>query len=281
MPGAKCEYFGLCGGCQNQHIDPTEQIQIKQAKLIELFTAEKLNPTTFLDPITGPLWNYRRKARLGVKYVAKKEKVLVGFREKNKGFLTDMDTCEVLHSSVSDLIPSLKTMIAELEAFKTIPQIEVACGDEETALVFRHLKPLSISDTQTLKAFAKAHGIHLYLQPKGIKTVHLIEPENHEPRVSYDLPDFNCRFKFHPMDFVQVNADINQKLVAKAVELLDLKNTDTVLDVFCGLGNFSLPLATQAKHEVGVEGSGEMIDRANENATLNNVKNTSFFFAPI
>jgi 23S rRNA (uracil1939-C5)-methyltransferase len=229
----------------------------------------------------SPALGYRRKARLGVKYVPARESVLVGFREKRNSFLTDIDRCVVLDPRIGDRITPLREMLHGLDAYRRIPQVEVACGDREAAMVFRNMDPLSESDTAALIRFGQAHELHIYLQPKGPDTVHRIWPDSGEERLSYDMEEFDLTMKFHPMDFTQVNAGINRTMVHRAVEWLDIQPGERVLDLFCGLGNFTLPLARSAAHVVGVEGDESMVVRGRENAELNGLSNVAFHGADL
>ena len=271
-----CPHFQVCGGCSMQHLDVEKQIHHKQQAMLDaLKHIGKVIPETVFDPMVGDLWGYRRKARLGVRYVRKKEKVLVGFRERAGRFLADIDACRVLHPSVGEKLPELQALIVQMDARETIPQIEVAVGDNATALVFRHLEPLSDKDQQLLLAFAKVHNFQLYLQPKGPTTVHCIWPEN--PELFYEHPEFDTKVKFGPQDFFQVNSSINRQMVPRAVELLKLDGTQKVMDLFCGLGNFTLPIARHAAEVVGVEGDSVMVQRAKQTALDNGISNTRYF----
>lgn len=275
-----CEHADMCGGCSLQHMDPKMQIALKQDVLLEQFrhfggiSAESLQ-----EPMTGPDTGYRRKARLGVRYVTKRDEVLVGFREKHSSFLTAIHHCEVLDPRVGRLIPNLRELARDLTVYNQLPQIEVAMGDEQVALVIRHMAPLTEDDLAKLRAFGEAHNLAVYLQPKGPNTVHLLYPEGGVERLSYALPEFGVELKFHPMDFTQVNADINKKMLSRAIEWLDLNENDRVLDLFCGLGNFTIPLATKAGQVVGVEGDETMVVRGKENATHNKLDNVRFYAA--
>jgi len=274
----KCPHFLTCGGCSLQHILPEAQISFKQNILLEqLEHIGKTKPETILDPITGPHYAYRHKARLGARYVIKKEKMLVGFREVQGRYLADIDQCDILHPSVGYKLRDLADLIMKLTIPREIPQIEVAIGDTETALIFRHLEALTDEDLAFITAFGKEHNFQIYLQPGKPKTIHKIFPNDGNERLHYALPDFNLEFKFYPCDFTQVNPEINRKMVTRAIELLDVQKTDNVLDLFCGLGNFTLPIATKAKSVVGVEGSEEMVSRGKENALHNNINNASFY----
>jgi 23S rRNA (uracil1939-C5)-methyltransferase len=277
-----CEHFSICGGCSMQHIDSDAQIQFKQKTLLEqLKHFGKVEPEIVLPPIKGNPWHYRRKARLGVRYVRKKERVLVGFREKFSNFLADIHSCPVLHQSVGTRIADLSALIASLSQYEHIPQIEVAISDHETALIFRHMTPLPEEDINKLCEFAKANNLHFYLQPNAPEKIHKIWPLNSADKLSYfiQLPNHQLEMQFYPLDFIQVNSEINQLMLKQALHLLDPQSTETVLDLFCGLGNFTLPLALYAKHVTGVEGSNEMVVRAAENARHNNIQNVEFHAA--
>lgn len=242
-----CPHFGLCGGCSLQHIHPDVQIKLKQQALLgHLQHLANIQPEKVLEPLTGPTLGYRYKARLGVKYVEKKGKVLVGFREKANSFIADLSVCKVLHPSVGERLEKLSVLIMQLEARKTIPQIEVAISDEVTSLVFRHLEPLVDSDKQALIDFARAEELHILLQPGGPDTIEPLWPENPDV-LHYVLEHHDVRIEFKPSDFTQVNPVINQQMIDRTVEYMDLSESDTVLDLFCGLGNFTLPMARRAK----------------------------------
>lgn len=284
----ECAHAGVCGGCSLQHLDPERQILEKQNILLENFTRiGKVQPEAILPPITGPYSSYRRKARLGVKYVRKKERVLVGFREKRNPFLADIGRCEVLHSSVGHIINELAELIGSLEAYDRIAQIEVAVSDKVAGLVFRNLEPLSENDLKSLTNFCIQHGLYCYLQPAGPDSVKLIWPgtvddnadrsESERPALSYRLDKHDTELWFEPTDFTQVNSEINQKMLDLALELLDLKKTDRVLDLFCGIGNFSLVLARYAASVVGVEAELKMVERARMNALANHIENANFY----
>lgn len=274
----ECAHFLTCGGCRLQHFSSEAQIAFKQAALLEQFEHfAKTLPATLLPPLTGPTYGYRRKARLGVRFVIKKDKLLVGFHELNGRYIADIDSCAVLHPTVSALLAPLKTYLTQLASYRDIPQIEVAVGDSEKALVFRHLNPLNTADQALLKAFGRQHDVHIYLQGGNLKTTHRIWPEIGEERLSYRFPQHNLILKFHPQDFIQVNAEINQQLSDRVISLLALSEQDQVLDLFCGLGNFTLPIARYCKAVVGIEGEAVMIDRALENAQYNQLNHVDFF----
>lgn len=277
----KCHYYDICGGCSLQHLKIEEQIAAKEVQLLNhLKHTGKTTPKSILPPLTGKSWGYRHKARLSVKYVIKKEKVLVGFRERLSGrFIADIEQCEVLHPAVGLLIHDLKQMIATLSNYQDIAQCEVAIGDNQNALILRHLSTLTDSDLAILGEFGKTHCIKWYLQSGGPDTVKPLDGD--EAFLTYDLPDWGLTMSFKPTDFTQVNPSINAKMVSLALDLLDLTKEDRVLDLFCGLGNFSLPIASQSKEVIGVEGSDDMVERARMNAHLNQLDNTQFFSADL
>ncbi len=272
----KCEFFGLCGGCSLQHMQHDFQIEHKQSVLLEQLThIGKVKPKSVIPPLTGPIWGYRRKARLGVKFVDKKERLLVGFREKYSPFVADMNSCEVLHPSVGTLIEPLQGLITELSLIKQIPQIEVAIGDDVTALIFRHLADFNDEDLVKLSDFAEQHNIEIYLQSGGLDSV--VPLVNTSPRqLSYALTEFDVTLNFLPTDFTQVNLEINRAMVPRALELLEVNSKDNVLDLFCGIGNFTLPLARKAASVLGIEGEHGLVERAKQNAALNDINNVEF-----
>ena len=277
----RCAQANICGGCSLQHMSPDAQIQMKQGVLLEqLQHFGALQPEEVLPPLTGPIYGYRRKARLGVKFVIKKESVLVGFREKRNSFLAEIEQCHVLAEEVGLRFPELKQLIMSLQAKNAIPQIEVAKGDDGVALIVRHLEPLSERDQQALQGFCEENELQLYLQPGGNDTVHKVWPEGEE-RLSYRLPQFDLQMKFHPTDFTQVNQEINQDMIAKALDFMDVQPDERILDLFCGLGNFTLPLATKAAQVVGVEGADAMVVRGRENAEFNSLDNVAFYGADL
>jgi len=256
------------------HMSPEAQLSLKQNTLAEqLSHFGGLTPESWLAPLTGPLWSYRRKARLGVKHVPKKERVLVGFREKGSPFLAVLEQCEVLDQRVGLRLAELGEMIKGLEAHNRIAQIEVAMDDEHVALVFRNLDPLSESDQQVLINYGQQHDFWIYLQSGGPDTVTPIWPEN--PQLRY-APEADLQLNFEPNDFTQVNAEINYKMIQGTMALLEIKADDRILDLFCGLGNFTLPLATRVTEVVGVEGDANLVKHARQNATLNNLNNATF-----
>jgi len=271
----RCEHFGLCGGCSLQHLDAKAQILYKQTAMLDsLKHIGKVSPETVFDPLTGDTWGYRRKARLGAKFVRKKGRALVGFRERRNGFLADLKACEVLHPEVGYHLSDLQTLIGKMEIKEAVPQIEVAIGDNNISLVFRHLEPLSEHDLALLTDYAREFKVQLYLQSGGLDTVKLLYPDSAE--LYYEHKDFNTRIDFGPNDFFQVNSSINRKMVPWVVDLLDLSGEETVLDLFCGLGNFTLPIARHAKAVIGVEGDEMMVHRAKQAALANGIENTDY-----
>ena len=278
-----CPHYQWCGGCSLQHLDEAQQIHEKQSVLLELL--ERIGhcqPQQILPPLRSTTWHYRNKARLSVRYVEKKQATLVGFREKNNPrYITEINQCPVLNAKIDEQIINLRQLIDAFEDPTTIAQVEVAAGDDEIALIFRHLKPLSLADQEKLQVFGQKTKFRLFLQPGGNETVHLFYPEKETEFLTYALPQENLAFQFHPTDFTQVHAGLNRLMVARALELLALTAEDSVLDLFCGLGNFSLPLAKYCAQVIGVEGSKTMVARAEMNALANGLTNTRFFCADL
>ncbi|WP_084652068.1 23S rRNA (uracil(1939)-C(5))-methyltransferase RlmD [Ottowia thiooxydans] len=267
-----CPHFGLhagaCGGCKMQHLDASAQVAVKQRVLEDNFWhLGKVKPELILRPIEGPAWGYRYRARFSVRYVEKKGQVLIGFHERKSRYVADMRECPVLPPHVSALLLPLRALIYGMQARQTCAQIELAAGDGVTALVLRHLEPLSAGDLQKLREFGKEHAVQWWLQPKGPTTVHLLEEGG--PELSYELPDFGITMPFKPTDFTQVNPHINRVLVTRALGLLKAQRHERVIDWFCGLGNFTLPIATQAGSVLGIEGSDALVARANQNLERN------------
>jgi 23S rRNA (uracil1939-C5)-methyltransferase len=276
----RCLHFGVCGGCALQHLDSVAQIAAKQRALLENFERiGKVTPQYVLPPLTDSPWGYRRKARLSVKYVEKKGRVLVGFRESNGRYVADIASCDVLDPAVGTRIAAIAALIEALDAKRDIPQIEVAAGDDLVALVFRHLHPLSEHDRDALIEFAKSTGLAVFLQPGGIDSVAPLWPDN--AALTFRLPAYDVEFDFRPLDFVQVNAGMNRRMVDHALGLLDPQPQDRVLDLFCGLGNFTLPLARRAACVTGVEGEAGLVRRAAENARSNAIDNADFHAADL
>ena len=274
----KCPHFGLCGGCSLQHMEAGAQIKAKQQVLLDnLKHIGKVVPEAVLPPLTGSVWGYRTKGRLGVKDVIKKGRVLVGFREKRSPYVADLTRCEVLHPSVGEHLGDLSELIERLEAKARIPQIEIAVTAAATALLFRHLDPLSEADLEVLQQFAVDRQYHVYLQPGGPDSVQPLWPQ--QSVLSYQLPAESIEIRFRPTDFTQVNTGINEQMIARVLELLALEQSDTVLDLFCGLGNFTLPMARHAGTVTGVEGEAGLVSRARDNAILNDIGNAIFHTA--
>ena len=268
-----CPNFGMhtgaCGGCKMQHLHIGAQVAVKQRVLEDnLRFIGKVKADNLLRPIEGPAWHYRYRARLSVRYVRKKGTVLVGFHERKSGYVADMTECHVVPQHVSDMLVPLRGLISSMDARETIPQIELACGDDLTAFVLRHMEPLSAADLARLRAFAVVNpGLQWWVQSGGLETVRLLDEAVQE--LNYALPEFGVVMPFKPTDFTQVNPHINQVLVSRALRLLDVQPHERVIDWFCGLGNFTLPLATRAREVLGIEGSEVLVARSNENYKLN------------
>jgi 23S rRNA (uracil1939-C5)-methyltransferase len=273
-----CPHFGVCGGCSLQHLEPLAQVAVKQRVLEDaLWHIARVRPQRLLAPIHGPAWGYRQRARLSVRYVPKKGGALVGFHEKKSSFVADMTTCPVLPPRISALLPKLRTLVGALSIRDRLPQIELAIGDGEAgeALILRHLAPLTADDEQVVSEFAKLHGVHIYLQSSGPASIQPFYPP--QSTLSYALPDFSVKFEFEPSDFTQVNGAINRVLVRRAISLLDPSPGDKVADFFCGLGNFTLPIARRGADVIGVEGSAALVRRAEMNAALNELTERARF----
>jgi 23S rRNA (uracil1939-C5)-methyltransferase len=267
-----CPHFGLhqgaCGGCKMQHLDAAAQVAVKARALEDqLWHLGKVKPDLVLRPIAGPAWGYRYRARLSVRYVIKKSEVLIGFHERKSRYVADIKSCAVLVPHVSAMLMPLRQLIEAMDARETVPQIELACGDTVTALVLRHLEPLTDGDILKLREFGAAHNVQWWLQSKGPETVKLMDEGGEQ--LSYALPDFGITMPFKPTDFTQVNPQINRVLVTRALRLLDVQKHERVIDWFCGLGNFTLPLATQAREVLGIEGSDMLVERATDNLKEN------------
>lgn len=276
----RCEYHPVCGGCSLQHLSSEAQIALKQKILFDnLRQIAQVIPDETLEPIAGEQWGYRRKARLGVRDVKAKGRVLVGFREKSNRYLADIHSCEVLHQSVGKRLDELSELIGCLHGRQVIAQIEVAVSDDVTALVFRNLKALDEHDLQLLTEFARKYDYCIYLQPGNIETIQPLWPES--PRLTYSLADHNVVMEFRPGDFTQVNASVNGLMVERVIEQLQLQQHDTVMDLFCGLGNFTLPIARRAGFVIGVEGDRGLVQRAQYNAESNGIMNVSFHMADL
>ena len=281
----RCAHFGVCGGCALQHLEESKQILAKQRVLLENF--ERIGhvaPQAVLPPLTGGAWQYRRKGRFSVRRVEKKDKTLVGFRERDPRFVADLHECHTVVPAIGALIPPLSALVDGLAARRDIPQIEFIVGDatadfDGVALVIRHLQPLSGEDRAALLAFGERHRVALYLQPGGVDSVHPLWPA--QPSLSFRLAPWDVVLAFRPLDFIQVNASINEAMIARTFELLDLQAGDRVLDLFCGLGNFTLPMARLVSEVVGVEGEAGLVARARENAQRNGLSNATFHAADL
>jgi len=277
---ARCPSFGYCGGCSQQHMSMDTQLARKQAALLQAFREiGKLEPALVYAPLDALHWNYRRKARLSVRDVAAKDRVLIGFRERNGRYVADIEACHILHPVIADALPKLSDLLKTLESRCTIPQIEVACGDDRCAMIIRHLEKLSDKDTEIFRTFARETNIGIYLQSAGPASVQLLEPMDFQ--LEYAFEPLGLRFRFEPLDFIQVNGALNQQMLQRALELLDPQPEDNILDLFCGLGNFTLPLARGAGRVTGLEGSAEMVERGRLNADLNGLKNVKFHTADL
>ena len=278
--GAKCAAFERCGGCSLQHLENDNQVEFKQHSLLEMMQHAGVKTGQIMTPLRSKSWGYRRKARLGVKYVHKKGRVLVGFRERNASFLADMSQCEVLIPEVGYHLQDLAKLIEQLDARESIPQIEVAADDKKVVLVFRHLQALSVTDEEKLIAFAKTFKYSIQLQAKGPDSIRNLYPSEQSLQFA-PLPDDDISIDFTAVDFVQVNNDINQQMVAQTLAHLQLQPEDEVLDLFCGLGNFTLPIAKRCAMVTGVEGDLAMVQRAKASAVANEIHNTQYFAADL
>ena len=279
---ARCEAFGRCGGCSLQHVSEEQQRAIKSQTLRD--NLERIGGVVadeWLPPIIAPAWHYRRRGRLAVKDVPAKGRVLVGFRERHAPFITDMHRCEVLAKPVDGLIDPLSELIAGLSIRARLPQIEVAVAENAVALVFRVLDAPSDNDKELLRKFGIANDLRMYLQPGGLDSIELLDPDEQVEPLFYTLQAFDIRIEFEPLGFVQVNSDINEQMVAKAIDLLQVGPDDRVLDLYCGIGNFSLPLARRCKEVLGVEGDNMLVSSARHNADVNGLTNASFRVADL
>jgi 23S rRNA (uracil1939-C5)-methyltransferase len=275
----RCAYFGTCGGCAMQHVDPAAQVAAKQRVLEDnLARIGKVAPEAVLAPIQGPAWGYRHRARLSVHYVAKKGGVLVGFHERKSSFVADIRSCEVLPPAVSRLIVPLREMFTTMALRERLPQVELAVGESVTILVLRHLEPVGEEDCAKLRTFADRHGIQWWFQPKGPETAHPFYPED-APPLDYRLPEFGLAIGFRPTEFTQVNSAVNRALVKRAVDLLDPRPGERIGDLFCGLGNFTLAIAARGATVVGMEGAATLTARGEENARANGLQDLASFLA--
>jgi len=271
----RCAHFGVCGGCLLQHLSPAAQLEAKERQLLEnLLRIGNLRPARVLAPLRGPEWAYRRRARLGIKYVHKKGRVLAGFREREKPYIADIKRCEVLLEPLGRLPEALAALTETLEIREKLPQVEVAAGDDCTALVFRVLEAPGEADLAKIAAFGAARGLQIFLQPGGLESVRALR-DDYAP-LTYTLDAGNVVIEFGPVDFIQVNRDINASMVDAAMRLLGPGPDDAVLDLFCGLGNFTLPLARRARRAAGVEGDVALVSKARANAARNGIANAEF-----
>lgn len=281
----RCAHFGVCSGCAMQHYAEDKQILAKQNVLLDnLSRIGHVTPQTVLPPLTDASWGYRRKGRFSVRRVDKKDKTLVGFREVDPRFVADVSFCHTVIPAIGDKVAALAELVDGLQARKDIPQIEFIAGDRQAdfsgiALTIRHLSPLSDADKAALVAFGQQHGFAIFLQPGGVDSVHPLWPE--QVKLAFSLPEWNLEFNFRPLDFIQVNAGLNGKMIRSALDLLDAQPHERVLDLFCGLGNFTLPLARTVREVVGVEGEAGLVMRARENAAHNNLPNAQFHAADL
>ena len=271
-----CAYFGRCGGCTIQHLNYETQVKFKHSVVREaLLRIAGIEPREWLPPITGPEWHYRRRARLGVRYVLGKERVLVGFKERATRYITDMASCRVLVKPADALPELLARLIDKTTLTKRLPQVEIAVGELSQAAVFRVLDEPSADDLRLFSEFGWKNKIDIYLQRGGPGTVQALDHAAVR-LLTYTLPEFDIKLEFTPTDFVQINANINAAMVCQIIELLDIDSTEQVLDLYCGLGNFSLPIARRSKSVLGVEGEAGLVARAAHNARLNGIKNAQF-----
>lgn len=271
----RCEHFGVCGGCSIQHLKDESQVKYKQTIVEDNFSKiGNVSPDLWLPPILGQSWGYRRKARLGVRLVPKKGGVLVGFRERNNSYITNVKHCHVLDERIADLLPALRKLINELSCPDRIPQVEVAAGDDDVTFVFRHLVALTKEDREALQQFEQQHKIQVLLQPGGPDSIQALNGSAN--LLKYALPEFDIDITFRATDFTQVNIDVNRQMVHRAIELLELNESDRVLDLFSGLGNFTLPVAKRCSEVLGIEGDDALVKGALSNAKRNGLDNVHF-----
>ncbi|MDX2298953.1 MAG: 23S rRNA (uracil(1939)-C(5))-methyltransferase RlmD [Xanthomonadaceae bacterium] len=276
----RCAHFGQCAGCVLQHLAEPQQIAAKQDVLFDnLQRIGHVQPATVLEPLRDAAWGYRRKGRLSVRYVDKKERTVVGFREDNPRFVADLHECHTVIPAIGERLPALSALLDTLDGKRCIPQIEFIAGDDTVALVFRHLEPLNVDDQARLRAFAQQHALAVLLQPGGVDSVQPLWPE--QVALSYAVPGYDLRIAFRPLDFIQVNAGMNLKMIDHALQLLAPQREERILDLFCGLGNFTLPLARKAGAVVGVEGDAGLVARARDNARQNGIDNAEFHAADL
>ena len=276
----QCKFYHICNGCSMMHLAPPKQIEFKQNTLKQnLLKMAKIQPQTWLPPLTDDSWHYRRRARLSVRWVIAKDKVLVGFREKNGRYVADMNYCEILQKPLDHLLEPLAEMIATLRIRQHIAQIEASIADQDVALIIRHLKPINSADEKILMDFASQHQVRIYSQAKGPKTIY--EMTNIKRPLYFDMKQHDIRMEFLPSDFIQVNANMNDKMIAQAISLLQIEKQDVVLDLFCGLGNFTLPISKKVQSITGIEGEKSLVERAQHNARINKLNNVTFEVADL
>ncbi len=275
-----CQHFGLCGGCSLQHLSSAAQIHFKQGQMLEsLQRIGKVIPQHVAEPLTGPQWGYRRRARLGVKYVKAKQRVLVGFRERGNALVADLARCEILQPPVGDLLTPLADMIGQLSICDKVPQIEVAVADNAVALVMRIMAELSTADRALLEAWSSEQKVWFFLQAGGLETVRPLLTGT--PELCFRLDNDALDLVFKPTDFLQINTELNESMIQQAMAWLEPNKSDRVLELFCGLGNFSLPLARRCSQVFAVEGDDELVERAKQNAQRNGITNASFHSADL
>lgn len=279
---AQCPHFLICGGCSCQHMLHSTQVREKLRAVLEQFkhTAD-ITPQQILPPLVGSPWGYRNKARLGVRFVEKKNKLLIGFREHQGRYLADLTACKTLHPIIGERLTELAELLLSLQSFRDIPQLEIAVGDDAAAIIMRHLCPLSAADINILTEYAINTALHIYLQSGDVHSIKRLYPTAGTERLHYHLPNFSLTMAFHPSDFTQINPYINRHMVTTAIDLLDPKEDENILDLFCGIGNFTLPLARRAQSVMGIEGDERMVSRAQENALNNHITNVSFYAADL
>lgn len=275
----RCPHFGVCGGCSMQHLESGAQVAAKQRVLENaLWHIGRARPDVLYPPIVGPAWGYRYRARLSVRMVPSKGGVLIGFHERRSSYVAPMESCAILPPHVSAMVPRLRALISGMSAPDRLPQIEIAVGEGITVMVFRHLVPLSAADTARLVAFGDAESIQVWVQPSGPDSARRLFPKD-APGLAYTLPEFGVSMAFRPTDFTQVNMGINRVLMRRTMQLLDPKPGERIADLFCGLGNFSLPIARLGAYVVGVEGSDALVRRAGQNAADNGLGERCEFHA--
>lgn len=274
----RCPHFGVCGGCVLQHLSAEQQIVFKERQLIDALTRiGQVQPAEVLPPLRGPQWNYRRRARLGARWVPNKQRTVVGFRERSSSFIAYLKECHVLAQPIGGLIDALSELMSKLSVRARVPQIEVAVAEQASALVIRILDELTAEDRAHLEAFQQTHGVEIYLQPGGYETVAPLAGS--ATPLEYTLAKFDVKIRFEPTDFVQINGELNAAMVERALEWLAPRSEERILDLFCGLGNFSLPLARSGAHVTAVEGDAGLVARAKENAVRNGLENVEFHAA--